>query len=130
MYNNSCYCGISLTLLLQWNIINYILFLQNFPWYVNTLTKFTSDDLTGSAPARLIWFIPNRIKERAYEVLRPLAEEYISKKAEENMKVKLLFFIADEENEASESIRSFAHLPSHLPLLVILDIAHKQVRQT
>ena len=50
--------------------------------------------------------------------------------AEENMKVKLLFFIAGEKNEASEAIRSFADLPSEVPLLVILDIAHKQVRQT
>ena len=111
-------------------ILAIILLLQNFPWYVNTLTKFTSDDLAESAPARLIWFVHSSLKKEAYKVLGPLAKEYISKKAEENMKVKLMFFIADEENEASEAIRSFAHLQSEVPQLAILDIAHKQVRQT
>lgn len=90
------------------------------------MTKFSYDDLAESAPARLIWFVPSSLKKKAYEVLRPLAKEYISKKAEENMKVKLQFFIASEKNEASEAIRSFADLRNDVPLLTILDIAHKQ----
>ena len=94
------------------------------------MTKLTFDSLAESAPAYLVWYVPSSLKKNAFEALRPLAREDISKRAEENMKVKLLFFIAGEENEASETIRSFADLPSEVPLLAILDIAHKQVRQT
>lgn len=102
---------------------------QNFPWYVNTLTQFTPEESSEPMPAKLIWFVPSGSKRRAKEVLEPLAKEYISKKAEENMEVKLLFFIASEENEASETVRRFARLPDDVPLLTIVDKVHNQVRK-
>lgn len=102
---------------------------QNFPWYVNTLTEFTPEETSETVPAHLVWFVPRGTKKRAKEVLEPLAMQYISKKAEENMAVKLLFFIASEENEASETVRRFARLPNVVPLLTIVDIVHNQVRK-
>lgn len=68
--------------------------------------------------------------DRAKKVLEPLAKEYISKKAEENMTVKLLFFLAREGSDASESIRRFAKLPECEPLLAIVDILQHQVRKS
>lgn len=102
---------------------------QNFPWYVNKLTQFTPEETSEAVPAHLIWFVPSGTKRRAKDVLEPLAKEYISKKAEENMAVKLLFFIASEENEASETVRRFARLSNVMPLLIIVDKLHNQVRK-
>ena len=103
--------------------------LQNFPWYVNTLTKFTPENFTESTPAQLIWFVPACSKKIANDELGVIAKEYITKKADDNMEVKLQFFVASEVNDASESVRSFADLSSDNPLLTILDIAHNQVRK-
>ena len=96
-----------------------------FPWYVNALTEYTAGDINDTA--YLIWFVPRASISRAKEVLEPLAKEYISKKAQENMEVKLLFFIAGEENEVSTTIREKARLPRGDPLLAIIDAPHNQV---
>ena len=66
---------------------------------------------------------------KAKEVLEPLAKCYISRVAEKNMEMKLLFFTAQEGNEPSEDVRKFARLTQPAPLLVIVDMAHKQVRK-
>ena len=99
--------------------------LQTFPWYVNALTEYTAEDINDTA--YLIWFVPRASTSRAKEVLEPLAKEYISKKARENMEVKLMFFIAGEENETSTSIREKARLPRGDPLLAIIDVPRNQV---
>ena len=96
-----------------------------FPWYMNALTKYTVEFINDTA--YLIWFVPGASVSRAKEVLEPLAKEYISKKARENMEVKLMFFIAGEENETSVSIREKARLPRRDPLLAIIDVPRNQV---
>ena len=67
--------------------------------------------------------------EKAKEILEPLAKEYISRKAETKMEIKLLFFIARDGDEASYDAKRFARLPQQTPLLTILDMEHNQVRQ-
>ena len=98
---------------------------QTFPWYVNCLTEHTVEYINDTA--YLIWFVPRASASRAKEVLEPLAKEYISKKARENMEVKLMFFIAAEENETSVSVREKAKLPRGDPLLAIIDVPGNQV---
>ena len=104
----------------------YIFLLQTFPLYVNALTEFTAEEINQTA--YVIWFVSSASTSRAKEVLEPLAMEYISKKAEKNMEVKLMFFIAGEENDASKSIREKAQLPRRDPLLAIIDVPQNQVR--
>lgn len=107
-------------------ILIVVIFLpQTFPWYVNALTEYTAEDINNTA--YLIWFVPRVSTSRAKEMLEPLAKAYISKKARENMEVKLMFFIAGEENEASVSIRENARLPRGDPLLAIIDVPRNQV---
>lgn len=98
---------------------------ETFPWYVNALTEFTAEEINQTA--YVIWFVSSASTSRAKEVLEPLAMEYISKKAEKNMEVKLMFFIAGEENDASKSIREKAQLPRRDPLLAIIDVPRNQV---
>ena len=92
--------------------------------------KFPPEEPTDTLPAYLIWFVPSGSKRRAKEVLEPIAREYISRKAEDNMAVKLRFFIASEENDASEKMRSFAKLPNDILLLTVVDVAHNRVRKS
>ena len=92
---------------------------------MNALTEYTVEYINDVA--YLIWFVPKASAGRAKELLEPLAKEYISKKARENMEVKLMFFIAEEENETSVSIRGKARLPSGDPLLAIIDVPRNQV---
>jgi hypothetical protein len=92
---------------------------------VNALTEYTVEYINDTA--YLIWFVPKASVRRAKELLEPLAKEYISKKAQENMEVKLMFFIAGEENETSVSIREKARLPRADPLLAIIDVPQNQV---
>jgi hypothetical protein len=96
-----------------------------FPWYVNALTEYTIEYINDTA--YLIWFVPKASIGRAKELLEPLAKEYISKKAQENMEVKLMFFIAGEENKTSVLIRENARLPRGDPLLAIIDVPQTQV---
>ena len=92
---------------------------------MNALTEYTVEYINDVA--YLIWFVPKASASRAKKVLEPLAKEYISKKARENMEVKLMFFIAGEENEMSVSIREKARLPRGDPLLAIIDVPRNQV---
>ena len=92
---------------------------------MNALTEYTIEFINDTA--YLIWFVPSASVSRAKEMLEPLAKEYISKKARENMEVKLMFFIAGEENETSASIREKARLPRGDPLLAIIDVPRNQV---
>ena len=94
---------------------------------MNALTEYTIEDINDTA--YLIWFVPNASTSRAKEVLEPLAKEYISKKSQENMEVKLMFFIAGEENETVVSVRRKARLPTRDPLLTIVDVPGNQVRK-
>ena len=68
-------------------MLPYVFLLQTFPWYVNALTEFTAEEINQTA--YVIWFVSSASTSRAKEVLEPLAKEYISKKAEKNMEVKL-----------------------------------------
>ena len=52
----------------------------------------------------------------------------MSKMTEENMEIKLLFFIAKEGTDVPEHLREFAKLPKRNPLLAIVDVPQQQVR--
>ena len=93
------------------------------------MTKFTPEEFKESTPAQLIWFVPACSRKIANDALGFIAKEYITKKADDNMEVKLKFLVASEVNDASESVRSLAELSSDNPLLTILDIAHNRVRK-
>lgn len=93
---------------------------------MNALTSFTAEEINQTA--YVIWFVSSASTSRAKEVLEPLAMEYISKKAEKNMEVKLMFFIAGVDNDTSKSIREKAQLPRRDPLLAIIDVPRNQVR--
>ena len=98
-----------------------------FPWYVNELTEYTAEDINETA--YVIWFVSKDAAGSAHEILEPLAKEYISKKAEKNMEVKLMFFIASDESDASRDIREKAKLPRRDPVLAIIDVPRNQVRE-
>lgn len=75
-----------------------------------------------------MWFIPDDSISRAKAILEPLAKEYFSMKAEKNEEVDLSFFIAVQGDELTESLKRFAKLTQKGPLLVIMDVRMKEVR--
>ena len=94
---------------------------------MNELTEYTAEDINETA--YVIWFVSKDTAGSAHKILEPLAKEYISKKAEKNMEVKLMFFIASDDNDASRDIREKAKLPRRDPVLAIIDVPRNQVRE-
>ena len=75
-----------------------------------------------------MWFIPDTSMDRAKAILRPLAKEYFSMKAEKNEEVDLSFYVAAQEDELTESLKSFAKLTQKGLLLAIVDVSTREVR--
>ena len=96
-----------------------------FPWYVNTLTEYTADEINSTAS--LIWYVSEDAIGKAKEVLEPVAKEYMSKMTEERMEIKLMFFLGKEGTSVPEHLREFAKLPKCNPLLTIVDVPQQQV---
>ena len=70
------------------------------------------------------------MKRTAKEILEQIAKRYLSKCAEMNTDVDLLFFLSwrsDGDSNIGDYIRKIATLPDVVPLLVILDISQVKV---
>ena len=93
------------------------------------LTEETAEDIADVAS--LIWFVPNQEKDKAREMLEPVAKAYISKCAEEKLDIELLFFVSCKGCDGGsirDRIQSIASLPTREHVLAILDIPQRKVR--
>ena len=78
----------------------------------------------------LIWFVPNKLKDTAKEILERIAKIYLSTCAEVKAEVNLLFFLSWKsraEEKYVDYIKRIAALPDREPLLIILDFAERKV---
>ncbi len=67
----------------------------------------------------------------AKETLQPIAEEYLKGWKDNGEEAELIFYNAgNDEDELSQSLRSFAALSDRNPLLAIVDIPNQEVFQS
>ena len=105
--------------------------IQDFPWFpkpVNSLKASTASSINDEAS--LIWFVKDDMKNKANEILTPIATQYMEEVKKDGIENLLFYYHCDEddEDEIGSSLRSFCGLSTDIKL-VLLDIPKQKVSQ-